>query len=147
MITDLERLTVVEDLRTLKARYCRLADEKRWDEFSELFTEDAEARFFDPAGELVNAIHSPRIGASIGARVGAAQPIHHVFSHELEVVSPTEARGIWAMEDIVEHPDGAERPFKRMHGFGHYHETYERQDGTWRIRTLEQTRVRVDYTN
>ncbi|MGB6766333.1 MAG: DUF4440 domain-containing protein, partial [Mycobacterium sp.] len=28
-----------------------------------------------------------------------------------------------------------------LHGAGHYRETYEKQDGTWRIKTLHLTRT------
>jgi hypothetical protein len=31
-----------------------------------------------------------------------------------------------------------------MHGYGHYHETYEKTDGRWRISSLKLTRLRVD---
>jgi hypothetical protein len=31
-----------------------------------------------------------------------------------------------------------------MHGYGHYHETYEKVDGRWRIKTITLTRLRVD---
>jgi hypothetical protein len=31
-----------------------------------------------------------------------------------------------------------------MHGYGHYHETYERTDDGWRIKTITLTRLRVD---
>ena len=28
-----------------------------------------------------------------------------------------------------------------MHGFGHYHETYEKSAGAWRIKTMTITRL------
>ena len=34
------------------------------------------------------------------------------------------------MEDWIIFADGHE-----LHGAGHYHETYEKQDGAWRIKT------------
>ena len=46
------------------------------------------------------------------------------------------ATAIWAMEDWIVFGDGRE-----LHGAGHYHETYEKQDGTWRIKTLHLTRT------
>jgi hypothetical protein len=54
---------------------------------------------------------------------------------------PTPAKGIWAMQDLLRWPDGRE-----LHGYGHYHETYERIDGAWRIKTLKLTRLRTDVT-
>jgi hypothetical protein len=31
-----------------------------------------------------------------------------------------------------------------MHGWGHYHETYEKAGGRWAIKTLKLTRLRVE---
>jgi hypothetical protein len=31
-----------------------------------------------------------------------------------------------------------------MHGYGHYHETYEKVDGRWRIKSSKLTRLRED---
>lgn len=33
-----------------------------------------------------------------------------------------------------------------LHGYGHYHETYEKIDGRWRIKTSKLTRLREDVT-
>jgi hypothetical protein len=34
-------------------------------------------------------------------------------------------------------------PFRRFRGFGHYHETYRKVSGEWRIATLRLTRLLV----
>jgi hypothetical protein len=49
---------------------------------------------------------------------------------EIEVTSPTTATGIWAYEDLARYPDG-----RRMDGYGHHHETYEKVDGTWKMKS------------
>jgi hypothetical protein len=46
------------------------------------------------------------------------------------------------MEDKLRWPPGS--PIHTLHGYGHYHETYEKVDGRWRIKTITLTRVRVD---
>jgi len=33
-----------------------------------------------------------------------------------------------------------------LHGYGHYHETYVKTDGRWRIKTSTVTRLREDIT-
>ena len=65
------------------------------------------------------------------------------------MTGPDTARGIWAMEDLIFHDTSAEpgAPFALMHGYGHYHETYRKVEGHWRIATLDQTRLRVDFTS
>jgi hypothetical protein len=45
------------------------------------------------------------------------------------------------MEDMLRWPDGSE-----MHGYGHYHETYEAHEGDWRIKSSTLTRLRTDFT-
>jgi hypothetical protein len=58
---------------------------------------------------------------------------------EIELTSPTTAKAVWAMEDIIE---GGGRPLFR--GYGHYHETYRKEGDTWRIATLHLTRIRLE---
>jgi hypothetical protein len=43
---------------------------------------------------------------------------------------------------VLAHP---EAPFTRMHGFGHYHDTYRKIDGAWRIAGCKLTRIRLDF--
>ena len=45
-----ERLLAVEQIRQLKARYFRLLDTKRWDEFEALFSADAVFDMREAAG-------------------------------------------------------------------------------------------------
>ena len=65
--------------------------------------------------------------------------VHHGHTPEIEVTSPTTAVGIWAMQDLLSWPDGS-----TLHGYGHYHETYEKSGGEWRIKTSKLTRLRMD---
>ena len=76
------------------------------------------------------------------SHVGDVTTVHHGHMPEIEILSPTTARGVWAMEDKLRWPEGS--PIQTMHGYGHYHETYELVDGAWRISTLTLTRLRLD---
>jgi hypothetical protein len=62
-----------------------------------------------------------------------------VHAPEIELTSATTARGIWALNDVVRLV-----PALTLHGYGHYHETYEKVDGRWRIKTSKLTRLRED---
>ena len=73
--------------------------------------------------------------------IGDVLTVHHGHTPEIELTSETTATGIWAMEDMLRWPNG-----KEMHGYGHYHETYEKVHGAWRIKTLTLTRLRVDFS-
>jgi len=65
------------------------------------------------------------------------------------VLSPTEAEGIWKMEDVVTFGDGESqharlRGVRRIHGYGQYHERYTKADGEWRISLCRLTRIAVE---
>ena len=60
---------------------------------------------------------------------------------ELELTSPTEARGIWAMEDLILYRGPA--PVAGFRGYGHYFENYRKVDGAWRIQTIRLERLCV----
>ena len=70
-----------------------------------------------------------------------AATMHHCHTPEITLTSPTTATGIWAMEDWIIFGGGQE-----LHGAGHYRETYEKQDGTWRIKSLHLTRTILKIT-
>jgi hypothetical protein len=145
-MTELEELRAREAIRETKARYCRLLDTKRWAEWAEVFTADVEMDVSDDVRGIPGA--EPRIRgrdtivSQTRNLVGAANYMHQVHSHEIDFVSDTEARVIWAMEDWVSFPDSVpQAPFRTMRAYGHYHETYVRDAGVWRIAALKLARV------
>jgi len=143
----LARLEAVEEIRRLKAAYFRTMDTKDWDGFAAVFAPDA---VMDMSGEMRDGTTEgegvTRGNAAIADFVkGAVDPVvtvHHGHMPEIEILTPTTARGIWSMEDKLRWPEGS--PIRSMHGYGHYHETYEKVDGRWLIKTITLTRLRVD---
>jgi hypothetical protein len=127
-----------EALRALKARYFRLMDTKDWSGFRALFCDDVVIDLSESGGDVVTGADD--FLTFLTARIGDALIIHHGHSPEIDVLSETTAQGIWALEDRLIWPDGT-----RVHGFGHYHETYAKIDGEWRIRTQRLTRLHTDY--
>ncbi len=85
---------------------------------------------------------APEIRQFVEGSVGAVLTTHHGHMPEIEITSPTTARGIWAMQDFLQWPEGS--PLKSLVGWGHYTETYELVDGEWKIKTLVLTRLRRD---
>jgi hypothetical protein len=67
---------------------------------------------------------------------------HQVHAPEITLTSETTATGIWALEDVVRLAPGL-----NLDGRGHYHETYEKVDGQWLIKTSTLTRLREDIFN
>jgi hypothetical protein len=139
----------LDQIRELRARYARYADTKQWAKFATIFTEDAVLRFFDPDGTLANEVTAGEFAETIGSRVGSAQPVHHFFTHEIEFTSDTTATGLWAMEDLIfyDRETDPDARFTKMHGFGHYHDTYRKVDGAWRISGADLTRLRLEFVD
>jgi hypothetical protein len=129
----------IEDLKRLKARYCRLLDAKDWQAWRELFTEDFHSDTSASGGLVIDGVDV--FIAFVRKNLGAPQRItvHQVHAPELELHSETSASGIWALEDFVRLGPGLS-----MRGYGHYHETYLKLDGQWRIRSSRLTRLRED---
>jgi hypothetical protein len=135
-------LVEIEAIEQLKARYCRYLDTKDWKAWREILTDDfvgdlsrAGGKVIEGADEFV-AFTRKNIGKS-------SQPtVHQVHAPEIELTSATTARGVWALNDVVRLAPGL-----NLNGYGHYHETYEKADGRWRIKTLKLTRLREDLFN
>ena len=145
----IETLLAIEEIRRLKARYFRLMDTKDWARFGALFAPDA---IFDVQGALeenpdLSSLGDPIVGrdAIVEYVRNGITPItsaHYGHMPEIEILSPDEATGIWALEDVLRPPVGG--PFTLFRGYGHYHERYRRIDGAWCIAALKITRLMVE---
>jgi hypothetical protein len=134
-----DRLDDVEAIKQVKARYLRTLDTKDWAALRLVLTDDMVMDTSASGGTLVTGADA--IMAFLLEVIGDVITVHHAHMPEIELTSATTARGIWAMEDMLRWPDGQE-----LHGYGHYHETYEKAEGAWRIKTLTLTRLRTDAT-
>jgi hypothetical protein len=145
-MTDAERLIAIEEIKQLKARYFRYVDMKDWPGFVALFTSDATVDYTPPNGNPKDWSMSgaANIVAFVSKALEGAITIHHGHMPEIEITSPTAARGIFAMEDLIWWPEGSRR--KTLHGWGHYQEIYEKLEGKWLIKTLRLTRLRLEET-
>ncbi|MEQ8816179.1 MAG: nuclear transport factor 2 family protein [Thalassobaculum sp.] len=142
---DLETLLALEEIKRLKAAYCRYLDTKQWQRLRALFADDT---VFEGFGSAPTGSNADQFVAGITARLTDAVTIHHCHMPEIEFTAPGRARGVWAMMDLVELGGGRspkEAPGRRgFHGLGHYEEEYRRDDGVWRFCFLRLTRLRVD---
>jgi SnoaL-like domain len=127
----------VEAIKKVKARYFRLMDTKDWAGMAAVFADDVE---IDITSEGAGVTHGAAAFMSfvVGA-LSAVTTVHHGHMPEIELTSSTSARAIWAFEDELWWPPGA--PVRYMHGYGHYHETYEKGADGWRIKTMKITRL------
>jgi uncharacterized protein (TIGR02246 family) len=129
----------VEAIKQLKARYFRHLDAKDWAAMRRVFADDLVMDTTDAGGRLVHG--ADEFVAGLGKVLAGTTTVHHGHMPEIEITSPTTATGIWALHDVVIWPDGT-----RLEGYGHYHETYEKRDGEWRIKTSTLTRLHTDVT-
>jgi ketosteroid isomerase-like protein len=137
----------IEKIRTLKARYCRFLDTKQWEAFGQLLSEDVVVEFYDTAGKLQMKVEGrDELMRRLPAYFDPAQSVHQVKHHEIELLTPTTAQAIWAVEDIVTFFDPVYSPSAVIHGFGYYHEHYRKTAGEWRITGYRLERLKLDYT-
>jgi len=138
------RLEALEEIKALKARYFRCMDTKDWDGFAAVFAPDAVMDMTGevPEGEDGITRGSREIAAFVRRMIDDVTTVHHGHMPEIELTSPTSATGVWAMEDMLRWPPGSF--LVSLHGYGHYHETYEKVDGRWLITALRLTRLRLD---
>ena len=125
-MTPLEELQVMEGVRQVKARYFRFTDAKDWEGLATVFCRNASLGGVDgPTFGGVKAIVD-----LIRHGTDRVTTVHHGHCHEVWVDSPDQAHGIIAFEDLGFSNKTDELV---MHGYGHYHEIYRREDGSWRI--------------
>jgi uncharacterized protein (TIGR02246 family) len=142
----LDELIAFEEIKQLKARYCYYIDYHEWENYAGLFTEDGT---IDTDTAVSTMGRDPKPQPQVAGRaqirlfldklLNDATTVHQVHSPIIELITPTTAKAIWAMEDVVEMPGF------HLHARGHYRETYRKEaDGQWRIATLHLTRTRID---
>lgn len=137
-------LLEIERIKQLKARYFRSVDTFDLDGWLSCFTDDC-ALLFDAEVRRRDGAPPPTFSFAgkqdlvdyWNSNTNRVESVHHGHMPEIDMLSDTEATGIWAMEDIVEFTDSV------LHGYGHYHETYRKDGGAWRIAKLHLTRLRL----
>ncbi len=143
MHSPIDTLLAIEEIKRLKARYCRYLDSENWDGYRSVFTDDLrgeaqDGRVFygaDAWVAMVRALHTENVDRTV----------HHCHMPEITVLDASRATGIWALFDYVDrvsHADGVRAAFA---GYGHYQEEYVRTPVRgWLIGAIHLTRIRVD---
>ena len=141
----IEQLVAKEDIRDLKARYCRCLDTKDWDGLAALFLDDA---VLDVEQDTGNPPITGRAGIldQIRFAVIDAATSHQVHTPEIALMSDDEATGVWAMQDrVVWQPGKSPLPgVASITGYGQYHERYRQTADGWKFASLRLTRFHVD---
>ena len=129
----------IEAIKQLKARYFRTMDTKDWPGMRQVFTDDVVMDTAAAGGGVIAG--ADEFLAFLQPILQEAITVHHGHMPEIEISSPTTAKGIWALQDTIFWPDGTV-----MQGYGHYHETYEQLAGEWKIKSSTLTRLHVIFT-
>ena len=137
---DATALLEIEAIKQLKARYCRYLDTKDWQAWRGLFSDDFLSDTSQAGGKIIQG--ADEFVAFTRKSLRSQATVHQVHAPEIELTSPTTARGVWALEDVVRFGPGV-----NLRGYGHYTETYEKVDGQWLITSSTLTRLREDVFN
>ena len=129
----------IEAIKRLKARYFRTMDTKDWEGMRQVFTDDVVMDTSEAGGGIAEGAEA--FLDFLRPTLEGAVTVHQGHMPEIELLGPTSATGIWALEDRIIWPDGT-----RLQGFGHYHETYEKVAGEWRIKSSKLTRLHAEIT-
>ena len=141
----LETLHAAEEIKALKARYCRFLDTKDWAGLAALFVDDAVLDVTQDTGNPPLEGREASI-AQIRFAVDDAATSHQVHTPEIVFESESRATGIWAMQDRVVWQAG-KSPLPgvaSITGYGQYHETYRRTTEGWQFAAIRLTRFHVD---
>jgi hypothetical protein len=141
-----DKLWAIEELKQLKARYFRLVDTKQWAKWGQLFTVDVVVDFSGDNPGQPPIRGRDELTKTVTYLLGNCESLHHGHTPEIEILTPTTARGIWVMQDWLKWPKDAPSPlgYHTLVGWGHYHETYAKTAEGWQIKTLKLTRMRLD---
>lgn len=137
ILSDLDRLIAIEDIRMLKARRDYALDTKDWATYEALHAPH-HVSHNDGFPREEGAAY---LTAMVRKRLDPVITVHHSHSAVIEILTPDTASGIWGMEDYIYWSQGDEDHW--LHGAGFYHETYERLNGVWVFTTRRLKRLHV----
>lgn len=139
---SIDRLTALEDIKQLKARYFYYLDHKDWEGWKrEVFAEDAVMEVPEVDARIAGR---DAIIDFVKATINGVTTIHHGHMPMIDFLADGTATGIWAMEDVLFWPPNRFPGLEgRVHGYGHYRETYRQGPDGWRITSLKLTRLHL----
>lgn len=127
----------IELIKRVKYAYCRCLDTANFAEMRTLFTEDASISYvggrykyeFQGRDKIIAALENAFHAEAVGC--------HQVHHPEIDVVSPTEAKGTWYLRDWF-----LDLRYKLVtEGSALYRDTYVKRDGRWLIQRATYERI------
>lgn len=133
----LQKISDIEEIKTLKARYYRFNDTQDWNSFRTLLVDEAT---YDTGTSFLTS--ADQIVSKFRAGLAGGKTAHMAGLPEIAVTSPDEATGIWAFRDYIQL--AGEGPRIGFFGYGHEHDEYVRTSEGWKFKSVIITRIRVD---
>jgi SnoaL-like domain len=151
-MTETERLTAIEAIKQIKARYWRGVDLCDGELVRSVLAEDCELDYRGCCADPQTSVdHLPAMNVTLHgrdqwmsdgmARFGIVS-VHQGHQADIEICGQDTAKGIWTFTDRMFFPAGGN--ISRLTGYGFYHETYVRVGEAWQIKTTRITRIRVE---
>jgi hypothetical protein len=137
---NIEILLAIEEIKALKARYFLALDGKDAGAYAATFCNDG---VFDIGRYDINGIAAGTSAAGpvlkgrkviadfVLGSLSGVQSSHRAFNPLIEILSPTEAKATWSMEDWLRPLGEGEKV--RLAGFGYYRDSYVKRNGAWLI--------------
>jgi hypothetical protein len=151
-MSALEKLVAIEEIRQLPSKYTRYINQRDWDRWVNLFTDESDYWQYT-IGKVVSGPKGWR--QHLDAVGMTSEKMHSLFENlgdaEIEILSPTTARGVWQEMFIFWSPPG-ETPTKgflvgpgqQSRTYAIYYQTYKKVNGTWKINTNLPSTIRSE---
>lgn len=136
-----DKLLAIEEIRQLPLRYTRCINQRDWDCWTNLFTEESD--YYNGTLGVVKGRkgwHDHLVATGMtSSRVHSL--FHNYGGAEIELLSPTAARGVWQASFVFysgadEKGDSAGTvvaPGQQVRVYGVYYQTYKKVAGQWQI--------------
>jgi hypothetical protein len=145
-VDAIQKLVETDALKRLKGRYFYHLDKKEWDKWAALFVKEAVLLVDSgaPGPDMKTSRYEGidrMVEHTSSVLTDKVITVHQGHTPLFEFDSDTEARGIWAMFDLIDRFEAG-----ILRGHGHYVETYRKVDGEWKFTSVYLTRLRTATT-
>ena len=141
-MNDAAALLEIEAIKQLKARYCRFLDAKDWTAWRGIFADDFLSDTAEAGGKVIRGADEFVAFTRKRLEKPSHATAHQVHAPEIELTSPTTARGCGRWRMWFGWRLGSTSAATAI-----THETYEKADGQWRMTSSKLTRLREDIFN
>lgn len=117
----------IEAIKQVQARFLRAADTRDTDLIRTTVVDD----FYCDTGSGGRGETKGIEDFVVRISTTPALAVHHALMPEISLISPTTAKGTWAVHMFAKTADGS-----AINGYGYYNNEYAKLDGTWRVTRL-----------